>query len=148
MDDNLGAILADVARLVRRAFDARARDIGVTRPQWRVLVTLRRNEGINQGGLADLLEVEPITVCRMVDRLQEGGLVERRPDPLDRRSWRLHLTARAEAVLESLRPLADDVFADALAGVSQAESDALVGTLDRIRQNLTRRPHEPMVSNG
>ena len=95
MDENLAAMLADTARLMRRSFDARARQIGVTRPQWRVLSVLRRHEGINQGGLAELLEVEPITVCRMVDRLQEAGLVERRPDPADRRSWRLFLTAKA-----------------------------------------------------
>ena len=61
-----------------------------------MLSVLRRHEGINQGGLAEILEVEPITVCRMVDRLQEAGLVERRPDPADRRSWRLHLTAKAQ----------------------------------------------------
>ena len=148
MDENLGAMVADVSRLIRRAFDARARDIGVTRPQWRVLVVLKRHAGINQGGLADLLEVEPITVCRMVDRLQESGLVERRPDPADRRSWRLHLTAKADAVLDSLRPLAEDVFAEALLGVSPAESSALMATLDRIRMNLGRRPQEPVVSHG
>ena len=148
MDDNLGAMVADISRLIRRAFDARARDIGVTRPQWRVLVVLKRHAGINQGGLADLLEVEPITVCRMVDRLQESGLVERRPDPADRRSWRLHLTDKADAVLDSLRPLAEDIFAEALLGVSPAESSAMMATLDRIRTNLGRRPQEPLVSHG
>ena len=91
MNDMFLSKLAESSRLVRRAFDARARAIGVTRPQWQVLSALRRHPGVNQGALADLLDVEPITVCRMVDRLQEAGLVERRPDPADRRSWRLHL---------------------------------------------------------
>ena len=103
MNENLAAVLSDVSRLMRREFDARARDIGVTRPQWQVLTVLRRNEGVNQGGLADLLEVEPITVCRMVDRLQEADLVERRADPADRRSWRLFLTSKAQALLMSMR---------------------------------------------
>jgi DNA-binding MarR family transcriptional regulator len=148
MEENIAAMLADTARLMRRAFDARAREIGVTRPQWQVLVTLRRHEGINQGGLADLLEVEPITVCRMVDRLQEAGLVERRPDPADRRSWRLHLTAKAEDLTGKLRPLAEEMLGDALAGVSDAERSAFVATLDRIRQNLSRRTVVAEVSHG
>ena len=81
MEDNIAVLLAQVARLMRRNFDERARAIGVTRPQWQVISTLARNEGINQGALADLLEVEPITTARMIDRLQEAGLVERRADP-------------------------------------------------------------------
>ncbi len=148
MDENLGSILADVSRLMRRSFDVRARDIGVTRPQWQVLSVLRRHEGVNQGGLADLLEVEPITVCRMVDRLQDAELVERRPDPADRRSWRLFLTEKAHDLLGHLRPLADDLLELALDGVENVDRAALMATLDRIRQNLSRRPVEPMVSHG
>ncbi len=148
MDENIASMLADTARLVRRSFDARARGIGVTRPQWQVLVVLRRHEGINQGGLADLLEVEPITVCRMVDRLQEAGLVERRPDPADRRSWRLFLTAKAGTLLQQLRPLADDMLEQALAGVSGTDRAALKLTLDRIRLNLTRRAVETETVHG
>jgi DNA-binding MarR family transcriptional regulator len=148
MEDNLGTTLADVSRLMRRSFDERARGIGVTRPQWQVLSVLRRHEGINQGGLADILEVEPITVCRMVDRLQDADLVERRPDPADRRSWRLFLTAKAHDLLGHLRPLADDMLEQALDGVSDAERLAMIAALDRIRQNLSRRPVEPMVSHG
>lgn len=148
MQETLGSVLSDVARLMRRAFDARARDIGVTRPQWQVLSILRRNEGINQGGLSDILEVEPITVCRMVDRLQEAGLVERRPDPADRRSWRLYLTTKAHDLLGHLRPLADNMLEQALDGVDDGDRVALMATLEQIRQNLTRRPVEPMVSHG
>lgn len=148
MKDNLGSVLADVSRLMRRSFDARARDIGVTRPQWQVLSVLVRNEGINQGGLAEILEVEPITVCRMVDRLQDAELVERRPDPSDRRSWRLFLTVKAQDMLGHLRPLADDMLEQALDGVDPVDRGQLMATLDRIRLNLSRRPIEPMASHG
>lgn len=95
MDENIGTMLAQVSRLFRRRFDERVRDIGVTRPQWQVLSLLTENAGINQGGLAELLEVEPITLGRMIDRLQDAGLVERRVDPADRRAWRLFLTGHA-----------------------------------------------------
>ncbi len=148
MNENIGSTLTDVARLMRRSFDARARSIGVTRPQWQVLIVLRRNEGINQGKLADLLDVEPITVCRMVDRLQEAEMVERRPDPADRRSWRLYLTDKAHGITDLLRPLATDMFEQALDGVNEDERVVLMEMLERIRQNLVRRPNSPMVSNG
>jgi DNA-binding MarR family transcriptional regulator len=148
MEENLGSQLADVARLMRRAFDARARDIGVTRPQWQVLSALRRHEGINQGGLADILEVEPITVCRMIDRLQDADLVERRPDPDDRRSWRLFLTAKAHDLLGHLRPLADALLEQAFDGVIDADRAALMTTIDRIRDNLLRHADMPLVSHG
>src|SRR5690606_28746084 len=88
---SLGFLLADVSRLVRRRFDARARDLGLTRARWRVLPQLRRREGINEASLAEIMEVEPITLGRHIDRLVEKGFVERRPDPSDRRAWRLYL---------------------------------------------------------
>jgi DNA-binding MarR family transcriptional regulator len=146
--DNLGSLIADVSHLMRRAFDERARGIGVSRPQWRVLTMLRRHEGINQGGLADLIEVEPITLCRMVDRLQEADLVERRADPADRRAWRLYLTDKARALLEDMRPLALGLFDDAMAGLELEEREALFQMLARLRVNLSRRGPQEMVSNG
>ena len=146
--ENVGSMLADTSRLLRRSFDVRARDIGVTRAQWQVLTTLLRHEGVNQGGLAELLDVEPITVCRMVDRLQEAGLVERRTDPADRRSWRLFLTPRAHDLLDELRPLADALIEDALTGIDQDERKQLRDLLDRIRDNLSHRTVEALVSHG
>lgn len=146
--ENLGSMLADTSRLLRRSFDVRARDIGVTRAQWQVLTTLLRHEGVNQGGLAELLDVDPITVCRMVDRLQDAMLVERRADPADRRSWRLFLTPRAHDLLAQLRPLADALIEEALAGIDLAERDQLRDLLDRVRENLSRPPVEAMVSHG
>jgi DNA-binding MarR family transcriptional regulator len=146
--DNLGSLIADVSHLMRRAFDERARGIGVSRPQWRVLTMLRRHEGINQGGLAELIEVEPITLCRMVDRLQEADLVERRADPADRRAWRLYLTEKARALLEDMRPLALGLFDDAMAGLAGEEREALFQMLARLRTNLSRRAPQEMISNG
>lgn len=148
MSDNLGQILSDISRLMRRSFDERARGIGVTRPQWQVLTLLGRHEGINQGGLAELLEVEPITLCRMVDRLQEAGLVERRADPADRRAWRLFLSGKANALLGELRPLALNLFDEAMNGLAPAEREALHEMLERIRANLSRRAAPELAANG
>lgn len=148
MEDNLAAMLADTARLMRRSFDSRARQIGVTRPQWRVLSVLRRFEGINQGGLAELLEVEPITVCRMVDRLQDVQLVERRPDPDDRRSWLLFLTPKAQELVGQLRPLAEEMLDEALEGVSPDDRAILAASLDKMRRNLARKPVQQVASHG
>lgn len=136
MDENAAMLLAQVSRLMRRAFDGRAREIGVTRPQWQVISILAMNEGINQGGLADMLEVEPITLGRMVDRLQDAEMVERRPDPADRRAWRLFLTDKAHGLLEQLRPLAIETMDIAQEGMSQSEREALLVALRTMRTNL------------
>lgn len=142
MEESIAVLMADVSRMIRRAFDERARSIGVTRPQWQVLTALRRYEGINQGGLAEHLDVEPITLCRMVDRLQEAGLVERRKDPADRRVWRLYLTAKAKELSEELKPLGKEVLSDSLQGLSEADKEALLESLSCMRQNLVRRHQE------
>ncbi|MEY3905478.1 MAG: hypothetical protein RIR59_301 [Pseudomonadota bacterium] len=146
--DNLGSLIADVSHLLRRTFDERARGIGVSRPQWRVLTMLHRHEGINQGGLADLIEVEPITLCRMVDRLQEADLVERRADPSDRRAWQLFMTDKARRLLDEMRPLAFGLFDEAMVGLSPADQDNLLQSLARIRANLSRRSPQELISNG
>lgn len=139
MDDNIGTMLAQVSRLLRRRFDEGARGIGVTRPQWQVLTLLKRHEGINQGGLADILEVEPITLARMIDRLQDAELVVRRADPNDRRAWRLHLTERGEELIEQLRPIAREAFSVALEGIDEDEQRLMRAALERMRANLSRR---------
>ncbi len=140
MSDSLGFLISDVSRLMRRRFDERARLVGATRAQWRTLTTLSRNEGLNQGALADLLEVEPITLCRMIDRLEESGLVERRRDPADRRAWQLFLTDKSTPILADLRAMADELFDQMLLGVDEPSRDALVGALDIIRANLLSLP--------
>jgi DNA-binding MarR family transcriptional regulator len=148
MDENVGTLMAQVARLLRRSFDERARSIGVTRPQWQVLGLLKLHAGSNQGALAEMLEVEPITLGRMVDRLQEAGLVERRADPTDRRAWLIHLTGKGEDLLDQLRPLGVDTLDDALEGLSQVERDQFVAVLDRVRSNLSRKASSGDSFNG
>lgn len=148
MSDSLGFLVSDVSRLMRRRFDERARTIGATRAQWRALTAISRNEGINQGGLADLLEVEPITLCRMVDRLEEAGLVERRRDPNDRRAWRLFLLPKSQPILESLRGMADELFVMALDGLTADDQARLTASLSRIRENLTALPEPQEAAHG
>ena len=142
MSESLGFLIADVSRLLRRSFDARARGIGVTRPQWRMLTMLKRHEGSNQGQLAELLDVEPITLCRMVDRLEETGLVERRAHPNDRRAWQLFVTSKGTALTAELVPIGQNLFDDALEGLDATERAALEASLDRVRANLSRRSLE------
>lgn len=139
MNETIGFLLNDTARLYRRAFNARTRDCGITALQWRLMIYLKRHEGIRQGPLADLIEVEPITLSRMVDRLAEAGLVERRADPTDRRAWLLHLTPSAGATLEGVRRTADAIVEEATEGLSAAERDQLAALVERVRANLSRR---------
>lgn len=148
MSDSLGFLISDVARLLRREFDARARRIGLTRPQWRVLTMLSRAEGITQICLADQLEVEPISASRMVDRLQDAGLIERRADPADRRAWRLYLTPRSRSLLDELRPIAQTLLAETMEGFADDERDRLISYLERLRGKLSRQPAERVAVNG
>ncbi len=133
----LGFLLADVSRLMRRRFDARAREIGLTRAQWRVLTQLRRREGINQTALAEIMEIEPISLGRHIDRLVEKDFVERRADPRDRRAWRLYLRPEAQPVLDRLRTVSNENRKEVLRGIPIEESEALIDTLLKIKANLT-----------
>jgi DNA-binding MarR family transcriptional regulator len=128
--------VGETARLLRRDFDRRAAALGVTRAQWRVLARLSRSDGARQVDLADALDVEPITLCRMVDRLQEAGLVERRRDELDRRAWNIFLTEKARPLIGQLQALADGLHSDALAGVSVEEARLVRDVLARVRSNV------------
>src|SRR5919202_4536541 len=136
MDTNFAFDVAETAQALRRAFDRRAASLGGTRAQWRALARLSRQDGVRQVELADALDIEPITLCRMVDRLAEAGLVERRPDEKDRRAWRLHLTPAADPIVERLRALADEFLAEALAGVAEAEQEKVRSILARVRANI------------
>ena len=148
MDENIGTLLAQVSRLMRRTFDERARGIGVTRPQWQVLGLLKAHAGSNQGTLAEMLEVEPITLGRMIDRLQEGELVERRADPADRRVWRIFLTGKGEVLLDRLRPFGRETLSQALEGLSEAEREQFIASLERVRANLSRKAPAETADNG
>jgi DNA-binding MarR family transcriptional regulator len=133
----LGFLLADVSRLMRRRFDARAREIGLTRAQWRVLTQLRRREGINQTALAEIMEIEPISLGRHIDRLVEKDFVERRADPRDRRAWRLYLKPEVQPVLDRLRAISNVNRKEVLQGIPSEESEVLIDTLLKIKANLT-----------
>ena len=139
-DPAFGFLVHDISRMLRKRFDRRARDIGLTKSQWIVLAHLARHEGIHQGGLADILELEPATLARHLDRLEDTGWIERRPDPSDRRAWRLHLTGKATPVLEKMGDLVEITTQEALAGLSREERERLQGQLLTIRANLTDRP--------
>src|ERR1700692_4499337 len=103
VDSTLGFLLHDVARLLKKRFGQNSRRSGLTRSQWQVLTYLAQNEGINQARLAELIEIEPITLGRIVDRLEAMGLIERHPHPTDRRTWLLHPVEAAGPKLEKIR---------------------------------------------
>lgn len=142
---NIGFLVGDTSRMLRRTFNERLTHLGLTQAQWRALAHLSRNEGLNQVGLADLLDVQPITVARLIDKLVTANLVERRADPNDRRAQRLFLTEHAMPVLEQIWDVADDTYAVVLKGVSDAERDMLIGLLTRLRNNISTLQPGPSV---
>ncbi|MDB5662535.1 MAG: MarR family transcriptional regulator [Sphingomonas bacterium] len=136
---SIGFLMHDVARLMRYRFDARARDLGVTRPQWRVLLHLARTPGPTQAELADLLDVERITLCRMIDRLADAGLVERRADPSDRRVWRLHLLPAAHGIADQLAEIGAKFEEEILSPLDEQARASLMASLESMRDGLRRR---------
>ena len=134
----LGFLLHDAARLLRKRFDQKAKGLGLTRAQWQVLAHVARNEGLHQGALAEILELEPITLVRLIDRLEAAGMVERRAHATDRRLKLLHLTDKARPVLETMRALGATVREEALAGLAPALRGQLTAALLAMRANLTR----------
>jgi len=138
--------LAETHRIMRRVYDRSASALGVTTAQWRLLLRLSREPGLKQVELAERLDVEPITACRIVDRLEEAGLVERQRDPDDRRAWRLELTAKAAPILEKLRLLAEEMSGEAFAGLSPGEIESLRTALAKIRENVGRTETAQKVS--
>ncbi|MBF8270726.1 MAG: transcriptional regulator [Gammaproteobacteria bacterium] len=132
-EQSLGFLLFEVLRLLRRNFGRR---VQLTQVQWRALAILSLNEGINQAGLADLLEVRPITLARLIDRMEEAGWVERRRDPGDRRAVRLYLTRQAGPMMDTMKTLNGETLKQALAGLSKATRKQLIDTLNVIKNNL------------
>ena len=132
-------LVRDLARLLRRRFEqgAALEALGLTRNQGFVLVYIAQQQGLSQARLAELLQIEPIALVRLLDRLEEVGLVERRLDPRDRRVWRLYLTAGAGPMLERIRRINRAVGAEALAGLATAEQTALIEVLRRLKSNLS-----------
>jgi MarR family transcriptional regulator for hemolysin len=134
-------LLHDVARLLRVDADKRASAHGMTRAQWGILIWLERQPGISQKELAELLEVEPITVARLVDRLQGRGMVERRPDPRDRRIWRLHLLLPAHLVLREINLQRADMAAMVTHDIDEDSQTTMIEALVRMKATLTRDSH-------
>lgn len=131
-------ILHDLSRQMRHAFDQRARELGVTRQQWRALFHLSRFDGPTQTELADALEVERISVGRMVDRLVDGGFVERRADPADRRVWRLYLLPPACEILKKLTSIGAALEAEVLEDIAPEKRQDLVDLLEQVRDGIKR----------
>jgi MarR family transcriptional regulator, transcriptional regulator for hemolysin len=137
IERSFGFLVHDISRLFARRFNARAlRVLGLTRTQCRLLGYLARNEGIHQAGLADLLEIRPMTLVRQLDRMEEDGWIERRPDPSDRRARRLVLTEKARPIIKGIVGISNAVRREAFTGLAGAEGDDLIDLLGRVRANL------------
>jgi DNA-binding MarR family transcriptional regulator len=148
VDQSIAYLLADSARMLRREFDARVRELGMTGPQARLLLNLAVNEGENQGFYAERLDVEPISLTRMIDRMEESGLLERRRNPADRRAWRVHLTPRAREVIEQVRSHAGPLQEMLLSGLDPAQRTALASSLEVVRANLSATRELGVAVNG
>ena len=131
--------IGETAHALRKAFDRRAVGLGVTRAQWKVLFRLERQSGLR--------DIEPITLSRIVDRLEEAGLVERAADPADRRAWRLHVTAKAQPLIAKLHEVADEMIAEAFAGLEPREIEITRKVLARTRENVSRTAPLNRASN-
>ena len=148
MDKNLGWLMVDNARLLRRAFDERVRTTGMTGPQARLLLALERTPGENQAFHAERLEVEPITLCRMVDRMEEAGLVERRNDPSDRRARLLYLTPKAENEAARIRDALAGMLDQMVSGLNDNEQAEFSRILHHVTDNLSADPKSQGHSHG
>jgi len=136
--NTLGFLLHDASRLLRRRFEARAQDFGLSSAQWRLLVHLAREGCASQARIAELLEIEPISVSRLVDRMEQGGWVERGSDPHDRRVRLLEPSAKATAAFESLREIAGNIYEQAMSGMSAEDRASLTRSLELLVANLGR----------
>lgn len=144
----IGLLVHDVARLLRRRIDHQAQAIGLTSAQWRVLSAVFRaekgnEEPLHQATLADMMDMEPITLSRQIDRMEAAGLIERRPDPVDRRVKRLYLTDAARPLLDKFRSVATSCYSNVLVGISDEEVEQAVDILTRIRANLVQNLVQP-----
>lgn len=146
MKTTLGFVLHDVARLLRKRFEQRAREMGLTRSQWQVLAHLSVNPGVQQSVLAEILEIEPITLCRILDRLEAASLIERRRHATDRRVWLLNVTEQAAPLIERMSIIGDLTRAEALSGVDAATQEALLAVLGTMRGNLILACGQPVES--
>jgi len=129
-------VINDVARMLRTYADHKAAQFGITRAQWVVLARLDRSEGLKQSELAEILDLQPISLTRLLDKLCDGGLIERRADPIDRRAKRLFLTPAARPLLDKLGDLGEELMATALSGVGRESVQRMVDELGVVKENL------------
>jgi len=139
--------IGETAHSLRKAFDRLAVGLGVTRAQWKVLFKLTQSPGLRQVEVADMLDLEPITLCRIVDRLEEAGLVERVRDPADRRAWRLEVTQKAQPLMEKLTAVGAELVDEAFAGIDPQEIEITRNVLARVRENAGRTAALNRASN-
>ncbi|AKM09052.1 MarR family winged helix-turn-helix transcriptional regulator [Croceicoccus naphthovorans] len=138
MAERLGYVVTDFARQIRRVFDQRVRAIGVTGPQARLLLRIQMHPGRNQAQYADDLDIEAITVCRMIDRLEEAGFVERVPDPADRRARLIQLTPRGDEEMKAIAAKADALEAQILEGFTSSQISDYIVITKAMRTNLAK----------
>ena len=136
-------LISDVARLLRNHADQRARQFGMTRAQWAVLARLESNEGLKQSELAEQMEMQPITLTRLIDKLCDNGWIERRGDENDRRVNRLYLRKAARPLLGKLAGLRSELTATALDGINPADAHRLLAQLDLIKENVRNAIQKP-----
>lgn len=149
MEPNPGYLLSDSSRLLRRAFDERVRVLGLTAAQARLLISLVKFPDNNQSFYAERLEVEPISLTRMIDRMEDSGWIARVPDPTDRRARLLRLTEKSEAIVARLRERIDALVDDMLSGMTDSEAQELTRLLGIVSQNLSaERPMAKEAANG
>jgi DNA-binding MarR family transcriptional regulator len=144
-DRDFFIVLHDVARLMRTRFDQRARAQGMTRAQWIILARLERQPGLSQNEMAAICEVEPITVGRLIDRLEARGLVERRNDPSDRRIHRLHLLPAAKPIIDEIMHYKDQMKNELLSGLDHTLLEQFIDALLSIKNNMTDSPKVAMA---
>lgn len=135
---SLGYLIADLSRLYGRVFDRRAAHLGLTRVQWRALKRIHQDEGLTQAALADVMDMEPIAVGRVIDRLQKAGFIERRSDPNDRRCWRLHLSPQSNQIMDVIENVAVGLREDSLAEVEPGQLQITLQVLSQIRETLSQ----------
>lgn len=133
---NFGFVITEVSRKYLLRFEQRASEIALTLPTCKVLANIQRNEGVNQTRLTELTTLDPMAIVRILDRLEADGLVERRPDPGDRRARCLYLTDKATPTLEEIWQLAAKTRAEAFAGISQEDRNTFLDVLNQLSDNL------------
>ncbi|HTN42244.1 MAG TPA: MarR family transcriptional regulator [Nitrospiria bacterium] len=143
---NFGFLLKDVSHRYVLRFEQRARGISLTLPQCKALVRLENNEGVSQAKLAELADVEQMTMVRILDRMEADGLIERRSDPADRRARRLYLTGKGRTLLDKIWRLAELTRAETFSGINREDREAFMGLLERMHRNVCALEDRPITS--